>query len=771
MKVYWRLFNKICAVGAVTPDPAKQNRAVIRPSQRQYAHRRKAAVGSLHSRFSLIRLAALTGIAASLVILPDATHAQKTMTDTPLTYPAARRSDHTDAYHGVSVADPYRWLEDADTPETRAWIEAENKVAFGYLTSIPGRDRIEKRMTQLWNYEKVSAPFREGGHTFFYRNTGLQSQSVLYVQDSPTDTPRILLDPNTLSKDGTVALTGIGVSHDGRYLAYGRSTAGSDWQEWRVRTVATGKDLSDHLLWSKFSSASWSHDGQGFYYSRYDAPEKGRELQQANYYQKLAYHKLGTPQAQDALIYERPDQKEWSFDGQVSDDGRYLVVTVFQGTEPKNRVFYKDLQDANGKIIELLPQPDATYRFLDNDGPIFWFLTDKDAPRSRVIGVDTRQPEPAHWREIIPQATDNLDAVSVVGDRFLASYLKDAHTLVKVFGLDGALERTIDLPGIGTAVGFAGKRADRDTYYTYTSYTTPSAVYRYDIAGGQSVLFRQPKTPFRPEDYETKQVFYTSKDGTQVPMFLTHRKGLAYDGTAPTLLYAYGGFRIPIVPYYAPDVATWLEMGGVYAVANLRGGGEYGVAWHEAGRLANKQNVFDDFIAAAEWLVKEKVTSTAKLAIQGASNGGLLIGAVMTQRPDLCAAAIPEVGVMDMLRFQKFTVGWGWVNEYGSSDDPKQFAVLRAYSPLHNLKPGTRYPATLILTSDHDDRVVPAHSFKFAATLQADQSGSAPTLIRIETKAGHGGGKPTGKIIAENVDVYAFLVRTLGMTLPDAFGK
>jgi prolyl oligopeptidase len=697
--------------------------------------------------------------------------AQKTMQNTKLPYPQTRKGDQTDDYFGTKVADPYRWLEDANSPETKAWIEAENRLTFGYLSSIPGRADIQNRLTALWNYERFGVPFKEGGRYFYTRNSGLQNQGVLYVTDALDATPRVLLDPNRLSKDGTIALSGTAVSHDGKYLAYSLSSGGSDWQEWHIREVETGNDLPDRIEWSKFSGASWTADNRGFYYGRYPVPEKGKALQEANYFNKLYYHRVGTPQEQDTLVYERPDEKEWEFAGNVTDDGHYLIISVFQGTEPKNRVFYKDLTQPDAKVVELLPTPDARYRFLDSDGPVFWFQTDKDAPRSRVIAIDTRQPEPSRWREVIPQAAENLEGVSVVGDRFFASYLKDAHTQIKVFALDGNLEREIALPGLGTAGGFPGKRRDTETFYDYTSYTVPRTVYRCDIASGTSTIFRQPKLPFRSEDYETRQVFYASKDGTRIPMFLTYRKGLKHDGNNPTLLYGYGGFRIPEVPYFSPVLATWLEMGGVYATPNLRGGGEYGVEWHEAGRKEKKQNVFDDFIAAAEWLVSEKITAPHRLAIEGGSNGGLLVGAVMTQRPDLFGAALPAVGVMDMLRFQKFTIGWAWVNEFGSSDDAAQFRTLYAYSPLHNLRPGTAYPATLITTGDHDDRVVPAHSFKFAATLQAAQAGTAPALIRIETRAGHGAGKPTTKIIAEATDRLAFLTRTLGMTVPAAFGR
>jgi len=682
---------------------------------------------------------------------------------TPFAYPAARRADQSDDYHGTVVADPYRWLEDPDSPETRAWIEAENAQTFDFLAQIPAREAIGKRLTALWDYERFGMPYLEGGRYFYGRNDGLQPQSVLYVSETLDGEPRVLLDPNTLSEDGTVALAGYAISEDGRHMAYGLATAGSDWNEWRVRDVDTGQDLADHLRWVKFSGASWAKDGSGFYYSRYDAPAPGEELQQANYYQKLFFHALGQPQESDALVYERPDEKEWSFGGYVSEDGDYLLIYVRQGTERKNRLYYKSLADLDAPIVPLLDEFDASYSFLGREGTQFWLQTDNAAPRGRVIAVDIADPDPARWQEVIPQADETLQGVSLTGERFFASYLKDAHTQIKVFGLDGTLERSVELPGLGSAGGFGGKRHYTETFYAYTSYTVPTTLYRYDIPTGTSTVYRQPKVAFDPDDYETHQVFYKSKDGTRIPLFLTHKKGIPLDGQNPTYLYGYGGFDISLTPSFSPGQVVWLELGGVLAVANLRGGGEYGKAWHDAGRRHNKQNVFDDFIAAGEWLIANGYTSTPKLAIGGGSNGGLLVGACLTQRPDLFGACLPAVGVLDMLRFHKFTIGWGWVSDYGSADTPEDFPVLHAYSPLHNLQPGTAYPATLITTGDHDDRVVPAHSFKFAAALQAAQGGDAPTLIRIETRAGHGAGKPTAKVIEEAADRWAFLVQVLGM--------
>jgi prolyl oligopeptidase len=678
-------------------------------------------------------------------------------------YPEARRdASVVDDYHGTKVADPYRWLEDPDSPETRAWVEAENKVTFAFLESIPQREAIKKRITALWDYEKFGIPRHEGSRYFWTRNSGLQNQSVYYVAEGLDAAPRVLIDPNGLSKDGTVALAGTSITEDGKLMAYGLASAGSDWNEWKVRDVANGQDLDDHLKWIKFSGASWSKDGKGFYYSRFPEPAPGADLKGANYHQKLYYHKLGTPQSADELVYERPDHKEWMFHGEATEDGHYLVITVRKSSAPKNRVLYVDLKAGGREPVELIGNFDDEYNFIDNDGPVFFFHTNKNAPRGRLIAIDTRKPGEKDWVELIPQAAETLENVSLVGDRFFASYLKDATTQVKVFDLAGKFVREVKLPGLGTASGFGGRRKDRETFYSFTSYVNPPTTYRYDVATGESAVFKAPKVAFSPEDYESEQVFYASKDGTKIPMILSHKKGLKRDGKNPTLLYGYGGFNISLTPSFSPAVAAWLEMGGVFAVPNLRGGGEYGEEWHQAGTKGNKQNVFDDFIAAAEYLIREKVTSTPKLAIDGRSNGGLLVGACMTQRPDLFGAALPGVGVLDMLRFHKFTIGWAWVDDFGSSDDAEQFRAIHKYSPLHNLKPGTSYPPTLITTADHDDRVVPAHSFKFAAALQAAQSGGNPALIRIETKAGHGAGKPTSKIIEEVADRYAFLVKVLG---------
>ncbi|MBF2088322.1 MAG: S9 family peptidase [Synechococcales cyanobacterium K44_A2020_017] len=683
------------------------------------------------------------------------------MAETPLTYPSSLQVDHVDDYHGTAVADPYRWLEDPDSPDSRAWIEAQNQLTFKYLQQIPSRETLRDRITQLWDYEKFGTPFKVGDRYFYFKNDGLQNQSILYTLPSLDAEPQLLLDPNGLSEDGTVALSSFAISEDARFMAYGLSSSGSDWQEWQVRSVETGEDLSDHLKWVKFSGAAWSHDHQGFFYSRYDEPSADSQFEAVNYYQKLYYHRLGTPQADDVLIYDRPDEKEWGFSGSVTDDGRLLIISVWWGTEPKNLLFYKDLTVADSPVVELIRDFEAEFNVVEAEGDRLWVQTDLDAPRGRLIAIDLTQPDRDHWQEVIPQAAETLQSITVLNHQFVATYLKDARSQVQRFALDGTLLGELTLPGIGSVGGFSSKRQDTETFYSFTGYTTPTTIYRYDAVTGESQLFRQPTVDFNPEDFTTTQVFYTSADGTQIPMFITHKTGLVLDGQNPTLLYGYGGFGVSLTPSFSPSYLVWMEMGGVYAVPNLRGGGEYGEDWHQAGTKQSKQTVFDDFIAAAEWLIDQGYTRSDKLAIAGGSNGGLLVGACMTQRPELFGAALPAVGVMDMLRFHLFTIGWAWCSEYGSSEHADDFPTLYAYSPLHNLKPGTAYPATLITTADHDDRVVPAHSFKFAAALQAAQGGEAPVLIRIETKAGHGAGKPTAKVIEEIADRYAFLVRTL----------
>jgi prolyl oligopeptidase len=615
----------------------------------------------------------------------------------------------------------------------------------------------------------VSAPFREGNRYFFFKNDGLQNQSVLYTAPSLEDDPRILIDPNLFSQDGTMALKGVKVSHDGKLIAYGVSDGGSDWVTWRVKNIATGEDTRDELKWIKWGGVAWTHDGRGFYYSRYDEPE-GEALEAKNFYNKLYYHVLGTNQSEDELVLENADEKEWGFGARVSDDGRYLIVTVWKGTGDRYRVFYKDLgknlRHTSGGLKPLVEDFAAEYAFVGNDGSELWFKTDRDAPQGKVVAVDVN-PRGAKkgrvWRDRIAQAAETLVSVAVVGDRFFVHYLQDAHSVVRVHHTDGRFERDLPLPGLGSVRGFNGKRSHPEAFFGFTSFARPTTVFRYQVDDAKTTVWRAPKVKFTPDDYVTTQVFYQSRDGTRVPMFISHKKGLALDGKAPTYLYGYGGFNIPITPSFKVNTLQWMEMGGIYAVANLRGGGEYGAKWHEAGTRLRKQNVFDDFIAAAEYLIDEGYTSQGRLAIGGRSNGGLLVGASITQRPDLFAAALPAVGVMDMLRFNKFTIGWAWEDDYGSPENPEEFRALRAYSPLHNVKQGTHYPATLVTTADRDDRVVPGHSFKFAAALQAANEGTAPVMIRIETRAGHGSGTPTQKLIEEAADKWTFLTRVLAM--------
>ena len=686
---------------------------------------------------------------------------------TPLVYPPSRTVDQVDDYHGTPVADPYRWLEDPDAPETRAWVEAQNEVTFGFLGRIPEREGLRQRLTELWDYAKAWAPVKRGGRYFQQRNSGLQNQDVLYVLEALDGEPRVLLDPNLLSEDGTVALTAWSASADGRWLAYATSAAGSDWLTWRVRDVESGEDLPDVIEWSKFSEATWRKDSSGFYYAAYDAPPPGEDYTGVNYYHKLYFHRLGQPGAEDELVYERPDQKEWGFGAEVSEGGRYLVLNVWQGTDVRNRLFYQDLQ-ADEPVVELISELEAVYHFVGNDGPLFYLRTDLDAPRGRLIAVDTSQPGRSGWRTVIPQGEDVLEAVVMVHDEFVALYLHDAHHRLERYDRTGRALGEIRLPGLGSVpsngdfLNLTGQRDDDELFYGFWSFLYPVTLFRYDFEGAASEQVFAPPLNFDASPYVTRQVFVESKDGTRVPMFLTHHRDVVPDGQNPTLLYGYGGFRIALVPNFAVSRLAWLERGGVLAWANLRGGGEYGAEWHQAGMLGDKQNVFDDFIACAEYLIAEDITSPRRLAIMGGSNGGLLVGACMTQRPELFGAAVPFVGVMDMLRFHRFTIGWAWVSDYGSADeDAEQFRTLLAYSPLHNLVPGISYPATLVVTGDHDDRVVPGHSFKFAAALQAAQAGDAPVLIRIQTRAGHGFGKPTAVQIEEAADVWAFLAEVL----------
>ena len=680
-------------------------------------------------------------------------------------YPSSAKINQVDNYHGTEINDDYRWLENPDSPETTTWVESQNQVTFAYLNQIPAREKIKDRLTELWNYEKYSIPFKEGDRYFYFKNEGLQNQSVLYTLKTLESEPEILLDPNTFSEDGTVALSGFAISDNAEYIAYGVSVSGSDWQEWKVRNITNGQDLIDHIQWIKFSGVSWTKDNQGFFYSRYDQPNEKTKLEDVNYFQKLYYHKLGTSQSEDILIYDSPEHKEWGFSGNVTEDGQYLIISVWRGSESKNLVFYKDLTNPNTEVIELINQFEAQYSFIDYQGEIFWLQTDLNAPKGRVIAININAPQQEKWTEIIPESEDTLQSVSILNNQFVLDYLKDAYSQVKIFDLTGKFIREVKLPGIGSVGGFSGKKSDKETFYSFTSFTTPNTIYRYDMVTGESEIYRQPKVKFNPDEYVTKQIFYPSKDGTKIPMFITHKKNINIDGNNPTYLYGYGGFNISLNPSFSVSQLVWMELGGILAIPNLRGGGEYGEEWHQLGTKLNKQNVFDDFISAAEWLIKNGYTRSEKIAIAGGSNGGLLVGACMVQRPDLFAVALPAVGVLDMLRFHKFTIGWAWVSDYGSSDNEEEFKALYSYSPLHNLKEGVRYPSTLITTADHDDRVVPAHSFKFAARLQEVHKGDNPVLIRIETKAGHGAGKPTTKIIEEAADKWAFVVEELGMKI------
>ena len=688
--------------------------------------------------------------------------------------PPTRKLDVIDTYHGIQVPDLYRWLEDDNSLDTKAWVKAQNEFTYAYLETIPERSRIRDRMTKLWDYERFSAPSKFGDLYFYSHNTGLQNQSVIYVTDKLEERGRVLLDPNTLSDTGTVALSGMSVSENGKYLAYSLSNAGSDWVVWKVRDVATGKDLPDEIRWSKFSGAAWDKDATGFYYSRYDEPTGDDALTAVNKFQKVYFHKLGTPQASDQLIFERSDQPDWGFGAFTSEDGRWLFIQQTEGTERKNRLFVKDLEKPNSDFVPLFNNFDASYDFLGNDAETFYVLTDNNAPRGRVIAVDLARPGPSQWREVIPQAQgrDVIEGASLFGDQIAVTWKIDALNQVKLYDLRrGRLARHIQRPGVGTLTGFYGKRSDREVFFSFTSYNEPPTIYRYDLRRGRETVFRRPQVDMNPGDFEVVQDFYNSKDGTRVPIFIAHKKGIKLDGTNPTLLYGYGGFNSAATPGFSPANLVWMEMGGVYAVACIRGGSEYGKEWWEQGKRETKQNCFDDFIAAGEWLIEKKYTSTPKLAIHGGSNGGLLVGACVNQRPDLFGAAIPAVGVMDMLRYHKFTIGWAWQSDYMCSDTKEGFDNLIKYSPLHNIVPGTKYPAVLVTTADHDDRVVPAHSHKYTATLQTAQSGPAPILTRIETDAGHGAGKPTSKVIEERADMWAFLVKNLNMRLPDGFGK
>jgi len=690
-----------------------------------------------------------------------------------LRYPPAKRGNQIDDYHGTKVADPYRWMEDIDSPETQHWVAAEGALSRRFLDAIPGRASMTRRLRDLWNFERWTPPERYGDHWFYSHNDGLQNQSVVFV--IPKDTVdegavagRVLLDPNTLSADGTAALRDTAISADGKLFAYALSDAGSDWQVWRVRDVATGQDLPDTLKWSKDSPASWRKDGSGFYYSAFDPPQEGALLKGANEYEKLYFHRLGTPQADDELIYTRRDDPGWFVQGTVSDDGRYLIIQANLGTDTRNIILVQDLTRAHAPVVPVIATPKAMYEVLDTLGSTLIVRTDDGAPRHRIIAIDLAAPDPAHWRTLVAEGPDTIESATLAGGQIVVHRLKDAHSEVQRYSTDGERLGSIELPGLGTVTGLQGHANSTEIFYGFSGFGTPPSVYRVNLGSGQVMPWHSPQLKgFKPAAYETQQVFFTSKDGTRVPMFITARKGVKLDGMNPTILYGYGGFDISITPAFSPVAAAWIEMGGVYAVANLRGGGEYGREWHEAGMKTHKQNVFDDFIAAAQYLTETHWTNPKRLAIRGGSNGGLLIGAVEEQRPDIAAAAIAQVGVMDMLRFRQFTVGKAWESDYGSVDDADEFRALRAYSPYHNVSDGTNYPATLIMTGDHDDRVYPAHSFKFAAAMQHADPHGRPILLRVETRAGHGQGMPTAKLIDEIVDMYAFIFKAFGMAKVD----
>ncbi len=678
-----------------------------------------------------------------------------------ITYPTTAKGTQVDEYFGVKVADPYRWLEATDAPETRTWIEAQNKITNGYLAQIPYREKIEARLSQLWNYEKVGAPNKHGEYYYFYKNDGLQNQAVFYRTKALEGKAEVFLDPNTLSDNGTVSLGSTAFTKDGSLFAYSTSTGGSDWREIFVMNTKTGKLIEDKLIDVKFSGISWKGK-EGFYYSSYDRPKDENYLTAKTQYHKLYYHKLGTPQSEDILVFGGEATPRRYVSAYLTEDERFLIISASVSTTG-NELYIQDLSKSGSKIMPIVEGFESEQYIIDNEGDRLLIFTNLNAPKKRVVATSIKNPKPETWKDVIPES-DNVLSTSTAGKKIFASYLVDAKTEVKQYDRNGKLERTISLPGLGTAGGFGGRETDKEIYYSFTSFTYPAAIFKYEIATGKSTLYWQPKIDFNPNDYETKQVFYTSKDGTKVPMFITHKKGITLNGDNPTYLYAYGGFGVSLTPSFSITRLIWLENGGIYAQPNLRGGGEYGEEWHKAGTKMQKQNVFDDFIAAAEYLFKEKYTNADRLAIAGGSNGGLLVGATMTQRPDLAKVAFPAVGVLDMLRYHTFTAGAGWAYDYGTAEDSKEmFEYLRNYSPVHALKPDTKYPATMVTTGDHDDRVVPGHSFKFAATLQENHAGENPVLIRIETEAGHGAGTPTSKQIEQWADVWSFAFYNMGL--------
>ena len=689
-----------------------------------------------------------------------ATLATTAVTAQGLQYPKAAKDGTVDEYFGTKVADPYRWLENDTSAQTAAWVEAENKVTNAYLQKIPFRGKLLKRMTELSNYERISAPRKRHGKWYFFKNDGLQNQSVMYVMDKLGGEPRVFLDPNKLSTDGTVALKGVYFSHNGKYAAYTISRSGSDWEEIFVIDLKTGQLTEDHIEWAKFTNTAWK--GDGFYYSAYDAPVKGKEFSNVNSGHKIYYHKIGTPQSEDVLFYQNGAYPKRFYYVDVNEKETKMFL-IESGAGSGDNLFVRDLTKPESQFIQMTSNMDYQYMPAYDEGDKIWIYTNYGAPKGRIMTADMRQPGVDNWQELIPEQENVLSGYDVINRQLILTYQKDASDHTYLYGLDGKLRNEIHLPSVGS-VGFMGDEKEPECFYTFTSFTVPGTVYQYDMEKDESTLYTSPKVNFRLDDYTSEQVFFQSKDGTRIPMFLTYKKGMKKNGKNPVFLYGYGGFNISLGPGFSALRVSFLEQGGIYAQVTLRGGGEYGEEWHLAGTKMQKQNVFDDFIGAAEWLISEGYTCKDKLAIVGGSNGGLLVGACMTQRPDLFGVAIPEVGVMDMLRYHKFTIGWNWASDYGTSEDSKEmFEYLRGYSPLHNLKPGTAYPATLVTTADHDDRVVPAHSFKFAATLQECHQGDNPVLIRIDTKAGHGGGKPLAKILEEQADIYGFILYNLGV--------
>jgi len=715
---------------------------------------RRSSTGLKTAALAIGALAVVFAFGAAL----DAVQAGK------YTYPEAKKVDVTDDYHGTNVADPYRWLEDPDADDTIEWVTAENALTREYVDSYPGRDKIVDWFTNIWNYPRYSLPYKHGDRYFFSKNDGLQNQSVLYMQKSLDGDASVIIDPNKLSEDGTVALRNQEYSYDGTLLAYGLSSSGSDWQEIFVRDIDKGKDFDDKLQWCKFSSIAWKHDNSGFYYNRFPAEGEVPKEDQNNY-SRVYWHKLGTPQSQDELVYEDRAKKEYGFGPTITDDGEYLILYAYHGTDDRNGVFYRKVEADKSDFTTLLDINEARYSFIDNVGSTWYFNTTLDAPRGRIIAIDVDSPDRNNWKEIVPESDDVIDFVSMVDDKLVVGYMRDAHNRLALFEQNGQAVKDIELPTIGSVFGISGRRQDKEMFFNFTSYVYPSTSFRYDFAKNELSVFREPKIDFDASKYTTEQFFFKSKDGTRVPMFVTYKKGLKKDGQNPCWLYGYGGFNISMTPYFSASRLLWLEMGGVYVVANIRGGEEYGEEWHQGGILGNKQNVFDDFIAAGEYLIAEGWTSTPKFLISGGSNGGLLVAACLLQRPELFGVVVCQVPVIDMLRYHMFTVGRYWVSDYGNAEaDPEHFEFMYKYSPLHNVKPGESYPPTLITSADTDDRVVPSHAKKFAATLQAEDGGQNPILLRVEMKAGHGGGKPMTKVIEEYADIYSFVFKTMGIS-------